>query len=107
MRKLEFIGTVQANTQEMVIPGRDDLFLAPKDWPMQLAPGTLNIQVNDDGFPEGFEEIGKGDGLKKLDEGKFRAALVIPQRLIAGNPVKPDPDHPTRGFAQVWRAELQ
>jgi hypothetical protein len=27
MRKLKFIGTVQANTQEMVIPGRDELVL--------------------------------------------------------------------------------
>src|SRR6266404_1919559 len=107
MRKLEFIGTLQANkrTQEIVIPGRDDLFLKPEDWPRQLAPGLLNVEVNS--FPEGFDEVGKGDGLEKLDEGKFRAALAIPQRLIAGNPVKPDPDHPTRGFAQVWRAELQ
>jgi|GEM_PF-428910 len=111
MRKLEFIGTVRSNegrfSQKIVIPGRDDLFLAPKDWPMRLSPGTVNIQVNDDGFPEGFDEIVKGVGLKKLDGGKFRPAFVIPQRLIAGNPVNPDPDQPTRGFAQVWRAELQ
>src|SRR5437879_7840947 len=105
MRKLEFMGTVQANKQELVIPGRDDLFLKPEDWPMQLAPGLLNVGIN--GSPEGFDEIGKGDGLKKLDGGKFRAALVIPQRKIAGSTLKPDADHPTRGFAQVWRADLQ
>lgn len=38
MRKLEFIGSVQANKQDLVIPGRDDLFLKPNDWPNQLAP---------------------------------------------------------------------
>jgi hypothetical protein len=105
MRKLEFIGTVQANKQELVIPGREDLFLKPEDWPRQLAPGLLNVGIND--FPDGFDEIGKGDRLDRLDEGKFRAALVIPQRMIASSTLKPDADHPTRGFAQVWRAEIQ
>jgi hypothetical protein len=81
------------------------LFLKPDDWPIQLAPGVLNVGIN--GFPEGFDEIGKGEGLDRLDEGKFRAALVIPQRKIAGSTLKPDADHPTRGFAQVWRADLQ
>jgi hypothetical protein len=105
MRKLEFIGTVQAKKQELVIPGRDDLFLKPEDWPRQLAPGLLNVHIN--GFPEGFDEIGKGDGLQRLDQGKFKAELVIPQRKIAGSTLKPDADHPTRGFVQVWRADLQ
>lgn len=97
MRKLEFIGTVRSNpgnlTEVTVLPGRDRLFLAPADWPTKLAPGTLNIVVNEDGFPEGFAEIGKGDGLQKLDEGRFRPGLVIPQRKIAGNTLKPDVDH--------------
>src|SRR6185312_12580449 len=66
-----------------------------------------NIKVNDGGFPEGFEDIGPGDGLCKLDAGKFRPVLVIPQRKIAGNTVMSTPEEPTRGFARVWRAELQ
>jgi hypothetical protein len=111
MRKLEFIGTVRSNgdgiCEKITLPGRDELIVAMADWPTKLAPGTLSIQVNKDGFPESFEEIGQSVGLKKLDVAKFRAALVIPRRLIAGNPTKPDPDHPTRGFAQVWRAELR
>ena len=65
----------------------------------------MNIEISS--FPEKFEELGKGDGLGRLDEGKFRPALVIPQRLIAGSNLKPDPDHPTRGFASVWQADLQ
>jgi hypothetical protein len=111
MRKPEFIGTVRSNKGEfsvhMVVPGRDSLVVAPADWPVRLAPGTLNIGVNDDGFPEGFEEIGEGDGLKKFDEGKFRPELAIPPWRIAGNTLPPIPDQPMRGAAQVWRAELQ
>jgi hypothetical protein len=110
MRLLEFIGTVRSNrgrfAKQMIVPGREALLVVPADWPNQLAPGTLNIRVNNDGFPEGFNEIGEGDGLCKLDAGKFRPILVIPQRKIAGNTVMPTPEQPTRGFAQVWRAEL-
>ncbi len=88
-----------------MFPGRDDLIVAPADWPTRLAPGTLSIDVG--GLPDDFAEIGDGEGLAKLDHGNFTPALAIPQRKIAGNTLKPDPDHPTRGFAQVWRAELQ
>jgi hypothetical protein len=111
MRKLEFIGAVRSNkgefSRDMVVPGRDSLVVAPADWPLKLALGTLNIAVNDDGFPEGFEEIGKGDGLNKFDEGKFRPELAIPPWRIARNTLQPLPDQPMRGAAQVWRAELQ
>ncbi|HUY89020.1 MAG TPA: hypothetical protein VMV10_09820 [Pirellulales bacterium] len=107
--KLEFIGTVRTNTDHfskvMRLPGRDDLLVVPSDWPTKLVPGTLNVEI--DGFPEGFDEIGEGDGLAKLDKGKFTAALVIPQRKIVGNNLKSSEEEPTRGFAQAWRAELQ
>jgi hypothetical protein len=111
MRKLVFIGRVRTGNgrfaQDMVIPGRDNLFLKPDDWPRQLAPGTLNVLVNDDGFPAGFDEIGKGEGLTKLDEGKFGRALLISPWKIAGNTIKYDSDNPTRGMGEIWRAELQ
>jgi hypothetical protein len=111
MRKLEFIGTVRSNegafSREMVIPGRKRLVLAPKDWPEKLAPGTLNIAIRNNGFPNDFDQLGKGDGLKKLDEGKFWPELAIPPWQIEGNTLEPTPDEPVRGSAQVWRAELQ
>jgi hypothetical protein len=45
MRKLEFTGTVKANDRELVIPGRDALFLKPDDWPRKLASGSLSIEI--------------------------------------------------------------
>ncbi|HKI17144.1 MAG TPA: hypothetical protein VKA15_04665 [Isosphaeraceae bacterium] len=111
MRKLEFIGSVRSNqgafSQEMVIPGRQSLVLAPDDWPATLTPGTLNIAIHDDGFPIDFEQLGKGDGLKKLDERNFRPELAIPPWRIVGNTLQPTPDEPVLGSAQVWRAELE
>lgn len=105
MRKFEFFGKVQAHaTPQLVIPGRDELFLKPDDWPKHLAPDTVNIEISS--FPEGFTEIGDGEGLARLDQGKFRPALVIPQRKIIGSTLIPDADHPTRGFAEVWHAEI-
>jgi hypothetical protein len=105
MRKLEFFGKVQADaTPQLIIPGRDDLFLKPDDWPTHLAPGTVNIEISS--FPEGFAEIGDGQGLARLDQGKVRPALVIPQRKIIGSTLIPDADHPTRGFAEVWHLEI-
>ena len=71
MRKLDFIGMVQANaTPELIIPGRDELFLKPDDWPSHLAPGFVTIEVST--FHEGFG--GEGEGLARLDAGKFRPA---------------------------------
>jgi hypothetical protein len=32
--------------------------------------------------------------------------LVIPQRKIGGSTLTPDSDHPTRGFAEVWNADI-
>jgi hypothetical protein len=105
MRKLEFFGKVQADaTSQLIIPGRDELFLKPDDWPSQLTP-AVEIEVGT--FPEGLTKIGEGERLARLDKGAFRPALVIPQRKIGGGTLTPDSDHPTRGFAEVWNADLQ
>ncbi len=111
MRKLEFTGAVLSNqgafSREMVIPGQKALVAAPKNWPAKLEPGTLNIAIHADGFPKDFDELGKGDGLKKLDDSSFRPKLAIPPWRIAGNTLQPTPDEPLRGSAQLWRAELE
>ena len=109
MRKLEFSGIVRSNQvilPAMVIPGRKSLVLAPDDWP-EDSPGTLNIAIQDGGFPDNLDELGKGDGLKKLDEGNFRPEMAIPPWRIAGNTMQPTHDEPLRGSAQVWRAKLE
>lgn len=111
MRTLEFTGKVRSNKgrfhEDMVVPGRVALSSAPDDWPTELASGTLNVQINDEGFPDDFGEIGDGRGVKKFDEGRFPPAFVIPQSEIIGNTLKPKEGKPHRGTGQVWRAELR
>jgi hypothetical protein len=109
MRSLTFVGHVQSNMgkfhRELKVPGRESLASAPNDWPVHLAPGTLNIQVGPDGC-DGLAEIGSGVGVKRFDEGRFKPAFLIAQHEIEGNTLKPKAGQPLRGSAQVWRAEL-
>lgn len=111
MRELEFIGEVRSNKgkfhKDMVVPGRESLSSAPDDWPTQLAPGTLNIGIEPEGFPADFDDIGTSKGVRRLDEGKFKPAFVIAQHEITGNTLKPKAGHPRRGTAQLLRAELR
>jgi len=109
MRCFQFTGSASGKrdttSEAIAFPGRDELIVAPADWPTRLAPGTVSIVAS--GFPDDFAVIGEGEGFAKLDQGNFKPALVIPQRQIVGNPVRPETDRPTWGFAQVWRAEVQ
>jgi len=110
MQELEFIGRVHSNTgkfhKEMVIPGRESLSSAPIDWPDCLTPGTLNVGIDEDGFPLAFDQIGDSAGMNRFDEGQFKPAFVIASEEIAGNTLKPKAGHPRKGDAQVWRADL-
>ena len=75
MGKLEFIRTVQANKHELVIPDRDDLFLKPEDWPRQLAPGILNVEVS--GRADLLTLVSLLSGTTERSGGRFRVARNV------------------------------
>lgn len=79
----------------------------PSDWPEQLCPGSLNVLIDDDGYPPDFWDRCNGTGVKKLDSQCFRPAYVIPRECIKNNKLKATPELPVRGDAQIWRAELR
>lgn len=79
----------------IAIPGKHKLRDSADDWPEQLYPGSLNALILAGGYPEGFDALGRGVGMKKLDEGAFCPAFVIPADQITSN---------SRGDGQVWRA---
>src|ERR1035438_2386002 len=76
MRKLEFIGTVRTGrcrfAHEMVIPGRDSLFLKPDDWPRQLALGTRRVKVAGDHWV-----VAEKKGRKVFSKGVWASAATI------------------------------
>jgi hypothetical protein len=90
----------------MTIPGRAELSFAPTDWPETLHPGSLNVLIADNGYPDEFFRF-PGEGVQKLDSGCFVPAFVIPGAAIVNNSLRPTADNARRGDAQVWRAELR
>jgi hypothetical protein len=108
MATLVFKGRIKAGIgkfKQMEIPGCHVLQAAP-DWPEKLCPGSLNIVVDDDGYPAEFLRRCSGEWVKKLDSECFRPAFTIPGKSISKNKLVPKPDNPRRGDAQVWRATL-
>jgi hypothetical protein len=110
MRELVFTGEVRSNKgqfSDMEIPGRGQLEQAPDDWPTQLCRGSFNVGISDGGFPDGFDELGEGEGVQKLDRGSFAPEFLIPHNRIRNNSLKPRKGMPLRGHAQVWRATIE
>ncbi len=91
---------------ELHVPGRNELSNAPADWPEVLYKGSLNVRIMRDGYPSEFSEAGLELTTRSLDEELFSPAFTIEQRQFGNNKLKPKPEMPKRGSAQVWRAKL-
>ncbi|MCH8838640.1 MAG: hypothetical protein IIA60_12730 [Candidatus Marinimicrobia bacterium] len=92
---------------DMIIPGRDELKEAPKDWPTELQPGTLNVRIDNDGYPAENNNQWKTERIPLLDTGIIPSCFVIPQDKFVNNSIAPMKNQPDRGNAQVWRAHLR
>jgi len=101
------VRTGKGKHNQMVIPGRKALRSPPDAWPESFYPGSLNVGVPSDGYPDGFHDpdIG-GAGVAQLDGGIPTPALVLPWNDIENNGLKPKPGKPRRGTGQFWSAVL-
>lgn len=109
MDKLYFTGTVISGCgqySELEFPDKTIIDGAPDDWPHNLAKGSLNIRISEDGYPEVFSRLGYKNNIKMLDEIGFQPEFIIPGQLIKNNRLSPTQEYPNRGSAQVWRAVL-
>jgi hypothetical protein len=89
---------------QIVVPGRAQLGAdAPPDWPALLSPGTLNVRVSSNGWPDAIDQRRQ---IEQVDNGEFRPALVIPHQRIENNTLGPREGHPLCGTGQAWRAEF-
>ncbi|MHC4401271.1 MAG: DUF120 domain-containing protein [Planctomycetota bacterium] len=100
------IGSGKGRHSELVIPGRITFPNAPHDWPAILHPGSLNVYITESGYPEELLARCPGTLVQKLDSQMFSPAFEIPHDAIKNNRLKPKPNKPRRGDAQVWRATL-
>jgi hypothetical protein len=109
MDKLYFTGTVISGCgqySELEFPDKIKIEGASEDWPQSLLRGSLNIRINEDGYPEEFSRLGYQNNIKMLDKIGFQPEFIIPGQLIKNNKLLPTPEYPNRGSVQVWRAVL-
>lgn len=98
----------QGDHSKFGIPGKKNVSDAPVDWPENLCPGSLNIEISANEIPKELDNLGPGILIKKLDNGILKPAFVIKQNAILNNTIGPDKPPPRngRGDAQVWRAKI-
>lgn len=109
MKVLTFIGAVVTGIgrhKELGVPGRDSLASAPSDWPRVLQPGSLNVRVQDDGYPPEFSRMRMPLTVESLDLGFFLPAFKISQAEFTNNRIGSAGVADGDGSAQVWRARL-
>ena len=92
---------------KLLVPGRQEIADAPLDWPLRLFPGSLNVLISPNGYPN--EVIGRGIAptVRFLDSASFRPAFSIAQSLMQNNLLNPENTRMTKGgTAHVWRCDL-
>jgi hypothetical protein len=91
----------------MTVPGRLEMTDAQEGWPNQFHPGSLNVLIPRDGYPDGFGNPDDGGtGVATLDQGIPAPCTVLPWDKIGNNGLNPKPRKPRRGAGQFWRARL-
>lgn len=105
---IRFIGKIRSGKgkhSELIIPGVAELNGAPPNWPTKFHPGSLNIGIAKDGYPEGFADPDAGGrGITPLDDGVIKPTVVLPWDKIGNNGLKPKKGSPDRGTGQFWPA---
>lgn len=97
------VSTGLGKHSHLVIPGRQTLNSAPKDWPEQFVAGSLNIKIIE--YPPILQK--RRWKLKALDRGLIPPTVVIPQNEIGNNSLRRKLLKPWRGTGQAWRAILE
>jgi hypothetical protein len=106
---LNFVGRIRDGVSKfsgLILPGKGDITVAIRDWPTELAPGSLNVQVESDGFPARFVKEFGDTSNTHLDSRRFMPEAELGFDVIPNNTLAPTPQQPDRGKLQIWRAHL-
>lgn len=110
MHKIVFKGCIvngRGGHSELYVPGKNELQESHPKWPLKLCPGSLNIKINNDGYPNELKISGLSETVKSLDTSLFQAAFEIKQDQFGNNLLTPTDAMPNRGDAQVWKSTLK
>ena len=110
MHKIVFKGSIvngRGGHTELYVPGKKELQDSHPDWPIKLCSGSLNIKINNDGYPKEFKTNGLAETVKSLDAALFKAAFEIKQDQFGNNMLKATEAMPNRGAAQIWKSTLK
>lgn len=106
---LRFTGRVRDGAglyKELELPGQSDLPIDIRDWPETVCPGSLNVQIERDGYPTRFVEEFPDRRVSNLDSRRFEPEAELDFDVIPNNSLTPTEQLPDRGRPQVWRAKL-
>lgn len=107
---LRFIGIVQSGKgkhSKLIIPGAADFNGAPLKWPITFYPGSLNVGISKNGYPEGFKDPDEGGcGVTLLDGEVIEPTVVLPWYKIGNNSLRPKSGKPRRGTGKFWPAVI-
>ncbi len=88
------------------IPGHCDFTRAIPGWPAVMHPGTMNVRINPDGFPQELISRFGSKSVRHFDSRLFKPIAEIPAQAIGGNTLLPNEECPDRGNGQVWSATI-
>lgn len=108
--RLEFKGKVIKGSgcfsKQLHVPGEQDIPGLIRDWPDEIQPGTLNVLIDDSGWPEDY--LAKfGKETNSLDLRQFQPEVELHHNKIGSNTLAPQGgEREDKGNAQIWRSHL-
>lgn len=108
--KLEFMGKVIKGSgcfsKQLYVPGETEIPGLIRDWPDEVQSGTLNVLIDDNGWPECY--LAKfGKKTEGLDLRQFQPELELHHSKIGNNTLAPrEGEREDKGNAQIWRSHL-
>jgi hypothetical protein len=107
---LRFVGkTIKGSgcfSKQLHVPGESAIPGLIRDWPEELERGTLNVLIDQNGFPQKFTNT-FGSQIGGLDQRQFLPEVELHHSKIGNNTLAPkEGDREDKGNAQIWRAYL-
>lgn len=107
---LEFVGkTIKGSgrfSAELYVPGEKDIPGLICEWPDEIQRGTLNVLIDENGWPEDYlARFGKDTA--SLDLRQFQPEVELHHSNIGNNTLAPKAgEREDKGNAQIWRSRI-